>query len=257
MARFDGEVVLVTGAAQGIGRGIAAAFAAKGANVVVADLDGAAAEATATAIGPAAISLHMDVTLEAEVENGVAKIIDRFGRLDTFVSNAGIQVIGPLHDLQFVDWRRVLAVHLDGAFLVSKACLPHMYRRGRGSAIYIGSVHSKVASSLKAPYVTAKHGLLGLCRVVAKEAAAHGVRANLVCPGFVRTPLVDRQIPQQAAELGITEDEVVRDVMLGQTVDGAFTSIDDVAETVLFLAGFESSAITGQSMLVSHGWHME
>ena len=173
------------------------------------------------------------------------------------MSNAGIQVIGPTHELAFADWKRVLAVHLDGAFLVSKACLPHMYRRGRGSAIYVGSVHSRLASKLKAPYVTAKHGLLGLCRVVAKEGAAHGVRANVVCPGFVRTPLVERQIPQQAAELGITEDEVVRDVMLGQTVDGAFTTVEDVAEAVLFLAGFGSNAVTGQSILVSHGWHME
>ena len=132
-----------------------------------------------------------------------------------------------------------------------------MYGRGRGSAIYIGSVHSKLASRLKAPYVTAKHGLLGLCRVVAKEAASHGVRANVVCPGFVRTPLVERQIPQQAAELGITEDEVVRDVMLGQTVDGVFTTIDDVAEAVLFLAGFGTHALTGQSIMVTHGWHMD
>ena len=257
MARFDTEVVLVTGAAQGIGRGIAEAFAAEGARVVVADLDGAAADATASAIGPAAMSLRMDVTDEAEVETGVARVIERFGRIDSFVSNAGIQVIGAVHELALADWRRVLAVHLDGAFLVTKACLPHMYGRGRGSAIYIGSVHSKLASRLKAPYVTAKHGLLGLCRVVAKEAAPHGVRANVVCPGFVRTPLVERQIPQQAAELGITEDEVVRDVMLGQTVDGVFTTIDDVAEAVLFLAGFGTHALTGQSIMVTHGWHMD
>ena len=257
MARFDTEVVLVTGAAQGIGRGIAEAFAAEGARVVVADLDGAAAGATASAIGPAAMSRRLDVTDEAEVETGVARVIERFGRIDSFVSNAGIQVIGAVHELALADWRRVLAVHLDGAFLVTKACLPHMYGRGRGSAIYIGSVHSKLASRLKAPYVTAKHGLLGLCRVVAKEAAPHGVRANVVCPGFVRTPLVERQIPQQAAELGITEDEVVRDVMLGQTVDGVFTTIDDVAEAVLFLAGFGTHALTGQSIMVTHGWHMD
>ena len=118
-------------------------------------------------------------------------------------------------------------------------------------------MHSKEASKLKAPYVTAKHGLLGLAKVIAKEGAAHGVRANVVCPGFVRTPLVDRQIPEQAKELGISEEEVIKRVMLGQTVDGEFTTIEDVAEVALFFAGFETNALTGQSLVVSHGWFME
>ena len=124
----------------------------------------------------------------------------------------------------------MLAIHLDGAFLTTKACLPHMYASGRGgSIIYMGSVHSKEASMLKAPYVTAKHGLIGLAKVVAKEGAKHGVRANVICPGFVRTPLVDKQIPEQAKALGISEDDVIKKVMLKETVDGEFTTIDDVA----------------------------
>jgi 3-hydroxybutyrate dehydrogenase len=118
-------------------------------------------------------------------------------------------------------------------------------------------VHSKEASVLKAPYVTAKHGLLGLCRVVAKEGAVHGVRANVVCPGFVRTPLVDAQIPEQAELLGISEQDVVKKVMLKDTVDGEFTTSHDVAEVTLFLASFASGALTGQSLIVSHGWFME
>jgi 3-hydroxybutyrate dehydrogenase len=129
-------------------------------------------------------------------------------------------------------------------------------RRG-GSIIYIGSVHSKEASVLKAPYVTAKHGLLGLTRVMAKEGARHGVRANLIAPGFVRTPLVDKQIPEQARALGISEDEVIRNVMLKETVDGEFTTVQDVAEVALFFAAFPSNALTGQSLVVSHGWFME
>jgi len=133
-----------------------------------------------------------------------------------------------------------------------------MYRSGRGgSVIYMGSVHSKEASALKAPYVTAKHGLIGLAKVVAKEGARHGVRANVICPGFVRTPLVDKQIPEQAKELGISEAEVVKNVMLRDTVDGEFTTTDDVAQAALFFASFGSNALTGQSLVVSHGWFMQ
>src|SRR5882757_1191961 len=151
----------------------------------------------------------------------------------------------------------MLAIHLDGAFLTTRAALRQMYAQGSGgSIIYMGSVHSKEASPLKAPYVTAKHGLIGLAKVVAKEGAAHGVRANVICPGFVRTPLVDKQIPEQAKTLGITEAEVVKNVMLKETVDGEFTTVEDVANTVAFLAGFESAALTGQSLIVSHGWSM-
>jgi 3-hydroxybutyrate dehydrogenase len=132
-----------------------------------------------------------------------------------------------------------------------------MYAARSGSVIYMGSVHSKEASVLKAPYVTAKHGLIGLCKVVAKEGAEYNVRANVVCPGFVRTPLVDKQIPEQAQALGISEDDVIRRVMLKETVDGQFTTTDDVADAVLFFAGARSNATTGQSMVVSHGWFMQ
>lgn len=174
------------------------------------------------------------------------------------MSNAGIQIINPIEQYAFDDWRRVLAIHLDGAFLTTKAVLPHMYRDDRGgTVIYMGSVHSHEASSLKSAYVTAKHGLLGLARVLAKEGAAHNVRSHVICPGFVRTPLVEKQIPEQARELGISEEEVVQRVMLGGTVDGTFTTIDDVAQTVLFLSTFPSAALTGQSVVVSHGWYMQ
>ena len=135
--------------------------------------------------------------------------------------------------------------------------LPHMYKAGRGSIIYMGSVHSKEASVLKAPYVTAKHGLIGLAKVIAKEGAKHKVRANVICPGFVRTPLVDKQIPEQSKALGISEDDVIRRVMLKDTVDGEFTTLQDVAEVALLFASFPTNALTGQSLIVSHGWSME
>ena len=152
----------------------------------------------------------------------------------------------------------MLAIHLDGAFLTTKAVLPHMYQGDRGGVvIYTGSVHSHEASPLKSAYVTAKHGLLGLARVLAKEGGKHGVRSHVVCPGFVRTPLVEKQIPEQAKELGISEGDVVKKVMLGQTVDGIFTTVEDVAQTVKFLCEFPSAALTGQSIVVSHGWYMQ
>jgi 3-hydroxybutyrate dehydrogenase len=132
-----------------------------------------------------------------------------------------------------------------------------MKAQGGGAIIYMGSVHSKEASKLKSAYVTAKHGLLGLARVVAKEGGPNKIRANVICPGFVRTPLVEKQIPEQAKTLGISEAEVVSKVMLGQTVDGEFTTIEDVAEVALLFAGFETNALTGQSIVVSHGWFME
>jgi 3-hydroxybutyrate dehydrogenase len=258
--RLSDKVALVTGAASGIGRAIARRFAEEGARLAIADLDADAAQRTASELereGCRALALSMDVASEIQVDAGMTRVIDAFGRIDVLVSNAGIQIVAPLEQLAFADWKRLLAIHLDGAFLTTRAALRHMYRQGGGSIIYMGSVHSKEASLLKAPYVTAKHGLIGLAKVVAKEGAAHGVRANVICPGFVRTPLVERQIPEQAQRLGISEQAVIRDIMLRETVDGEFTTLADVAEAALFFASFPSNALTGQSLVVSHGWYMQ
>jgi len=259
--QLEGKVCLVTGAASGIGLGIARRYVAEGAKVAVCDLNAEAAQAAAAelaATGPGtAIAVAMDVTSEDAVIAGVAEIVAKWGTVDVLVSNAGVQIVNPIEQFAFADWKKMLAIHLDGAFLTTKAVLPHMYAQNSGSVILMGSVHSKEASKLKAPYVTAKHGLMGLCRVIAKEAAAHGVRANVVCPGFVLTPLVERQIPEQAKELGISEEEVIKKVMLGQTVDGEFTTIEDIAEVALFFAAFPTNALTGQSLIASHGWSME
>jgi 3-hydroxybutyrate dehydrogenase len=228
--------------------------------VIIADLLPSAAEATAaefTSTGHAALAVAMDVSDEVAVEAGVAAAIAAYGKVDILVSNAGIQIVHPLEDFPFAQWKKMLAIHLDGAFLTTKACLKHMYAAGTGSIIYIGSVHSKEASVLKAPYVTAKHGLIGLSKVVAKESATHGVRANVICPGFVRTPLVEKQIPEQAKELGISEADVIKSVMLRETVDGEFTTSEDIAAAALFFAASKTNALTGQSLIVSHGWFME
>lgn len=258
--KLKDKVAIVTGAASGIGKEIAMTYAREGAKVAIADLNLEAAQATAAEIEAKhgrAIGVAMDVTDEDAVNRGVEQVVSELGGVDILVSNAGIQIVHPVEEFAYSDWKKMLAIHLDGAFLTTKACLPHMYKAGGGSVIYMGSVHSKEASLLKAPYVTAKHGLLGLAKVVAKEGAKHGVRANVICPGFVRTPLVDKQIPEQAQTLGISEEEVIRNVMLKETVDGEFTTIEDVAEVALLFASFPSNALTGQSMVVSHGWFMQ
>ncbi len=258
--RLMDKVVVITGAASGIGKELALTFAREGAKVVIADLDLKAAQETALEIDPAsqrALGIGMDVSNEEQVENGMARAVETFGRLDILVSNAGVQIVAPLVEFDFEKWRKLLSIHLDGAFLTTRAALRQMYRQNSGSVIYMGSVHSKEASPFKAPYVTAKHGLIGLAKVVAKEGAAHGVRANVICPGFVRTPLVEKQIPEQARALGISAADVVKTVMLRETVDGEFTTVQDVAEAALFLAAFPSNALTGQSIVVSHGWFMQ
>lgn len=259
--KLKNKVAIITGAASGIGKEIALVYAREGALVAIADLNLDQAGEAAAEIkskGGQAMAVAMDVTKEDEVDDGVNEVVKKFGGVDVLVSNAGIQIIDSVDKLSLANWKKMLAIHLDGAFLTTRAALRHMYAAGKGgSIIYTGSVHSKEASKLKAPYVTAKHGLLGLCKVVAKEGAAYKVRANVICPGFVRTPLVEKQIPEQAKELGISEQEVIKNVMLKDTVDGEFTTTDDVAQAALFFASFDSNALTGQSLVVSHGWFME
>lgn len=261
MNSLDGKVALITGAASGLGKAIAELYAKHGASVAIADINQEAADKVAASINAAggkAIGVAMDVTSEAAVNAGTERVVEAFGALDILISNAGVQIINPIDQFDFADWKKMLAIHLDGGFLTTKAALQHMYKDDRGGiVIYMGSVHSHEASKLKAPYVTAKHGLLGLARTLAKEGAEHNVRSHVICPGFVRTPLVERQIPEQAQELGISQDEVIKNVMLKNTVDATFTTLEDIAQTALYLATFPSAALTGQSIVVSHGWFMQ
>ena len=261
MTNLTGKTAIVTGAASGIGKEIALEFAKAGAAVAIADLNLDGANAVADQIkqaGGKAMGVAMDVTNEDAVNTGVDSVAAAFGSVDILVSNAGIQIINPIENFAFSDWKKMQAIHVDGAFLTTKAALKHMYKGDRGGVvIYMGSVHSHEASPLKSAYVAAKHALLGLARVLAKEGAKHNVRSHVICPGFVRTPLVDKQIPEQAKELGISEEDVIKKVMLGETVDGVFTTVQDIAQTAVFLATFPSAALTGQSFVVSHGWYMQ
>ncbi|RFC64201.1 3-hydroxybutyrate dehydrogenase [Fulvimarina endophytica] len=257
--QLQDNVAIVTGASSGIGKAIALRFVKEGGKVAIADInmEGAkAAVAEIEAMGGEAMAVEMDVTDEDAVMSGTDAVAERFGRIDTMVSNAGIQIVHPVEDFPYGEFRKMVDIHLGGAFLLTKACVKHMYPAKSGSLIYMGSVHSHRASALKSAYVAAKHGILGLSRVMAKEGAKHGVRSNVICPGFVKTPLVEKQIPEQAKDLGISEDEVVSRIMLGETVDTEFTTIEDVADVAVFLAGFKTNALTGQSVTVSHGWHM-
>lgn len=257
---LNGKICIITGAASGIGKAIAKRYVEGGAKVAIADLDLEKAQETAkalTAEGPGqAMGVKMDVTDEVAVNAGVKEVAEAWGGIDVLVSNAGIQIVHPIEDFPFKDWKKLLSIHLDGGFLTSKAVIPYMKEKGQGSIIFMGSVHSKEASALKSAYVTAKHGLLGLARVISKEGGKYGVRANVICPGFVKTPLVEKQIPEQAKDLGISEEEVVNNVMLGGTVDTEFTTVEDVAEVAYVFAAFPTNALTGQSLVVSHGWYM-
>ncbi|HAT30547.1 MAG TPA: 3-hydroxybutyrate dehydrogenase [Janthinobacterium sp.] len=259
--QLQDKVAIITGSASGIGKEIALEYARQGAKVVIADLALDAATATANdiiAAGGQAFGVAMDVTSEEQVDAGVAATVAKFGGVDILISNAGIQIISPVVDYSFANWKKMLAIHLDGAFLTTRACMREMVKAGKGGAIiYMGSVHSHEGSPLKSAYVAAKHGLLGLAKVVAKEGAKDRIRANVICPGFVRTPLVEKQIPEQAAQLHISEEDVIKKVMLKDTIDGEFTTTQDVANTAIWLAAFPSTALSGQSIVVSHGWYMQ
>ncbi len=262
LGNLKGKVAIITGSASGIGKRMAEKFAMHGANVVIADLNLDNAQAVANDIQNAykveTMAITMDVTNEAEVNAGVEAVVTKFGKIDCLISNAGIQIISPIVDFEYEKWKKLFEIHVHGAFLTTKACMKKMIEKKNGGRIIVtGSVHSFEASKDKAAYVTAKHGLLGFVRAIAKEGAPYNISSNLIGPGFVKTPLVEKQIPEQAKSLGISEEEVIKHVMLGETVDGEFTTTDDVADVAVFLAGFESNALTGQSLIVSHGWHIQ
>ena len=258
---LKGKSAIVTGSTSGIGRAIAEAFAAEGCNVMLNGFGEQAGiarqrEDMAKKNGVKVEYNGADMSKPAEIAALVAGTKAAFGGVDILVNNAGIQFTAPIEQFPPEKWDAIIAVNLSATFHAIHAALPLMKARKWGRIVNIASTHGLVASAHKAAYVAAKHGLLGLARAAAKEGARIGVRTNVICPGFVRTPLVEKQIPEQARTLGISEEEVVKKVMLGSTVDGEFTTLEDIAQLAIDLAAFPSAALTGQLVAVSHGWHM-
>ncbi|SNY61249.1 3-hydroxybutyrate dehydrogenase [Paractinoplanes atraurantiacus] len=236
---------MVTGGGGGIGRACALRLAAAGAYVIVVDLDGVAAEKVAAEIGgePAAVDLSV-----ADAADGLRADVD------VLVNNAGLQHVAPLSDFPPERFAYLQTVMVEAPFRLVRRVLPHMYGRGWGRVVNISSVHGLIASPFKAGYVTAKHALEGLSKTVALEGAEHGVTSNCVSPAFVRTPLVDKQIADQAKQHGISEDEVIGKVMLDRAAIKRLVEPDEVAETVAFLCTPAADMITGASIPLDGGW---
>ncbi len=255
-AGIKGEVAIITGSASGIGKAIAMRYAKGGAKVVIADFNLEAATAVAEEIkatGAEAMAIRMDVSSEEEVNAGVEAVVKAYGSVEILVANAGLQIVHPVEEFPLEDWDKVIDVNLKGAFLTARACIKHMYPAKRGSLIFTGSFHSKAASPLKTAYIAAKHGVLGLGRAIAKEAVAHGVRTNVICPGLVMTPLIVKQIPEQAKELGISEEDVKAHVLHMEDTHGLVSTPEDIAEVAYFFAAMPTMCLTGQSLDVNCG----
>src|SRR6478672_13708505 len=240
-----GRLAVVTGGASGIGEACATRLAADGATVVVADINLDAAQEVAGRIGGQAAEVDLAADFDAAALAGQA---------DVLVNCAGLQHVAPVHEFPPEKFRLILAVMLEAPFRLARAALPHMYARGFGRIVNISSVHGLRASPYKSAYVAAKHGLEGLSKVIALEGAAHGVTSNCVNPAYVRTPLVEKQIADQAAAHGIEESEVVNEVMLAPVAVKRLIEPGEVADLVAFLCGPSSASITGAAYTMDGGW---
>jgi 3-hydroxybutyrate dehydrogenase len=249
---FSGRTAVVTGAASGIGRAIAADLAAGGARVVVADLDGGAGLALASEVG--GIFQKTDVSSRDDCRALIDRATREFGGIDILVNNAGLQHVAPIEEFPEEKWEYLIRVMLVGAFYLTKYAIPHMYAKGWGRVINVSSVHGLVASPYKSAYVAAKHGLNGLTKAVALEAAEKGVTVNAICPSYVRTPLVEKQIADQARVHGMSEDAVVRDVMLAPAAIKRLLDPSEVAAYVSFLCSDKAGGITGSLQVIDCGW---
>jgi len=244
-----GRTALVTGAASGIGRAIASRFSAEGATVIAVDRDAGPLSALAQEIGatPLVIDLSDIAGLPAAIES-VA------GRVDILVNNAGIQHVEPLESFPIATFETILRIMLTAPFVLTRAVLPGMYERGWGRIVHVSSAHGRRASPFKVAYVSAKHGLEGLSKVIALEGAERGVTSNCINPGYVRTPLVEKQMADQAAAHGISEDEVLSKIMLASSPVKRLVDPDEVARAAVFLCSPGSESITGSDLVLDGGW---
>lgn len=253
MTSLNGRVALVTGAASGIGLAVAEALAHAGASVTLADIDEQRVRVEAERL-PGARFAVVDLSEDSAARRVVAETIAASGSLDILVNNAGIQHVAPIPEFPEAKWRQLIEIMLTAPFLLTQAALPGMYERRWGRIVNLGSVHSLRASAFKSAYVAAKHGLLGLTRVTALEAAPYGVTCNCVCPSYVRTALVEKQISDQARVHGIPESEVVERVMLTEAPIKRLLEPDEVAAYVAFLCSDAAAGVTGSAVTIDCGW---
>ena len=254
-----GRTALVTGSTSGIGLGVARAFAEQGANVVINGLgDSQEIEAHRAAIekdfGVRAIYHAANMLKPDEIQAMMHQAITTFGRIDILVNNAGIQHVAPIEDFPVEKWDAIIAINLSSSFHTIRAAMPQMKQKGHGRIINISSAHSLVASPFKSAYVAAKHGIAGLTKTVALEVAELGITVNAIAPGYVWTPLVEKQIPDTMAARGMSEEEVKRDVLLAAQPTKQFVTIEQVAQLALYLASDAASAITGTTISMDGGW---
>jgi len=256
---FNGMTALVTGSTSGIGLGIATAFAERGANVVLNGFGDAAAIETIrsgleAAHGTRVVYDSADLSKADAIESMMGRLTARFGVIDILVNNAGIQFVSPVDEFPVDRWNAILALNLDASFHLIRLVLPGMKARKWGRIINIASAHALVASPFKAAYVAAKHGIAGLTKTVALEVATQGITMNAICPGYVWTPLVEKQIPDTAKARGLTEEQVVNDVLLHAQPTKRFVQVSEVAALAAFLASRDAASITGAIIPIDGGW---
>jgi 3-hydroxybutyrate dehydrogenase len=256
---LSGKTALVTGSTSGIGLGIATKLASEGANIVLNGFGDAAAIETirsdlARQHNVGVIYSSADMTVPAQIADMMAKANVEFGGVDILVNNAGIQHVSPIEDFPIEKWDAIIAINLSASFHTVRLAVPGMKRKGWGRIVNIASAHALVASPFKVAYVAAKHGIAGLTKTVALEVAQHGITINAICPGYVLTPLVQNQIPDTAKARGITEEAVVRDVLLAAQPTKRFVAVDEVAALTVFLCGAGAASITGALLPIDGGW---
>lgn len=256
MQELSGKVALVTGAASGIGLAIARDFAGHGVRVTLADIDRERGQAAASALAGARFA-QADMTSSDDIARLVAETLTAEGKIDILVNNAGIQHVAPIHEFPEAKWRLIIDMMLTAPFLLTKAVLPNMYERKSGRIINIASIHGLIASPFKSAYVAAKHGLVGLTRTTALEAGAYNVTCNAICPSYVRTPLVEKQIAEQSRIHNIPEDEVVEKIMVANGAIHRLLEPREVAQLVTYLCSDAAGGITGSAQSIDCGWTAE